>query len=481
MNLLATIFKFEWKRTIRQPMMMLAILLYLSLGSYSIYSGQQIIGKQLSAIDSAKISAQSDLKNAIKAFTDTLTAAKRYQASQAGDPYIINYRMPPIATDYPKSIAGLSIGLRDITPLSEKISFTADYSASSQEITNPVLLFDGNIDLSFTLVFMLPLLIIVFCYDLLSSEKENGTYALLQVQSRSAHQVTGYRLLFRITLIGTTTLLLTGVGLLTSNLKELLFSDAVLWISAILSYLIFWFSICFLVISLKKETLPNLLYLLGFWLLFIYIIPAFTNIYISIKHPAQLRTDLEDQERHIGEEVWYADPAQIVLSFYRAHPQYASAFAPEDTTNNQNDAFFAGYDYIKGQRMAAAIANIEQENNNVSQSAHQLLQFSPAQMLRHVLNMLSGTSRNDYLEYRNQVTAFKNIWKKNCYDRIFHVSETGRTVIHFKPEELHQLSLFHKKFQQVALKSFMQAMLPLWIITLVLSLCTFLFLKYKLT
>lgn len=481
MNLLSTVFKFERKLTVRQPMMLLAMLLYLSLGSYGIYSGQQLIGKQLSAIDTVHISAQNDLKNALKAFTDTLTDAKKYQAAQAGDPYIINYRMPRIATDFPKALAGLSIGLRDITPLSEKISFTADYSDKSQEITNPVLLFEGKIDLSFIIIFILPLLIIVFCYDLLSSEKEQGTYALLMVQSRYPHHIIFYRIFFRFMLIGTATLLLTCIGILSCWIESVQFYDALRWICAVLSYLIFWFSICFLVISQKKETLNNALYLLGSWLLFLIILPAFTNIYINTKYPPQIQADLEDLERHIGEEVWYSDPAQVVRTFYSTHPQYARAFKPQDTTNNQNDAFFAGYDHTVAEQMSAEIAKIEDENNKANRAARKLLLFSPAQQIQHVLNTLAGTSRDDYLHYQQQVAVFKNNWKKNCYDRIFHISGSERTVLNIKPEELNQLPIFHKEFQQIPIQNFMQTMFPLWILTLLLSLCSYLFLKYKLT
>mgnify|MGYP003582508418 FL=1 len=481
MNLLTTVFRFEWKRMVRQPGMLLAVLLYLLLGSYGIYSGQKVIDIQLNAIDTVKASAQNDFKNTLKAFTDTLTAEKRYQAERAGSPYLIDYRMPRIAIDYPKGMAGLSIGLRDLTPLSEKVSYSADYSDKNQEITNPVLLFEGNIDLSFVIVFLLPLLVIVFCYDLLSAEKEQGSYTLLMVQSGGFRHITIYRLFFRFLLICTATLLLNLYGILNCPLKKLFLSDIFLWFIAVFSYLVFWFSICFLVISLKKDTLNNALYLLGFWLLFLFILPALTGIYIKMEHPAQIRADVEDIERHIGEEVWFSDPAQIVLSFYDAHPQYAKAFDPKDTTNNQNDAFFAGYAYLKEKRMSANIAEIQKANDKANQAARDLLMFSPAQQVQDILNTLAGTSRTDYLGYREQVATFQKEWAKVFYDRIFHTENAKRRELNFKPEELNQLMVFHRKILPLSIKDFFVAMAPLWITTMILSLFAYLLFKHKLT
>jgi ABC-2 type transport system permease protein len=46
------------------------------------------------------------------------------------------------------------------------------YQLFENELPNPVNLLAGNFDLAFVLIYLFPLLLIVFCYGLFSAERE---------------------------------------------------------------------------------------------------------------------------------------------------------------------------------------------------------------------------------------------------------------------------------------------------------------------
>src|SRR3546814_6574788 len=50
------------------------------------------------------------------------------------------------------------------------------------EIENPLNLMTGTFDISFVVIFLLPVFIIALTYDMLSGEKESGTLALAMTQ-----------------------------------------------------------------------------------------------------------------------------------------------------------------------------------------------------------------------------------------------------------------------------------------------------------
>ena len=75
----------------------------------------------------------------LKAFNDTLTIEKK-QTENAGNPYVIDYRYPRIAFDYPYPLTGLAAGIKDVTPVTEKVNYYTDYAAVDREITNPAIL-----------------------------------------------------------------------------------------------------------------------------------------------------------------------------------------------------------------------------------------------------------------------------------------------------------------------------------------------------
>src|SRR3546814_3816686 len=69
------------------------------------------------------------------------------------------------------------------------------------EIENPLNLMTGTFDISFVVIFLLPVFIIALTYDMLSGEKESGTLALAMTQPVSLRTFMAGKLLSRIALL----------------------------------------------------------------------------------------------------------------------------------------------------------------------------------------------------------------------------------------------------------------------------------------
>lgn len=82
-------------------------------------------------------------------------------------------------------LAALNIGLRDLNPSIQGVTIrNLEEQKNNSDFFNPANTAVGNFDFSFVLVFLFPLVIIAFCYNVISEdqEKEPGNYFLYKVK-----------------------------------------------------------------------------------------------------------------------------------------------------------------------------------------------------------------------------------------------------------------------------------------------------------
>ena len=73
------------------------------------------------------------------------------------------------------SLAGLSIGQRDIRQAAQLINIrNLEEQKNTSEFLNPFFQLLGNLDFSFLLIYLFPLMIIALCFNIWSEEKESG-------------------------------------------------------------------------------------------------------------------------------------------------------------------------------------------------------------------------------------------------------------------------------------------------------------------
>ncbi|ASK29771.1 hypothetical protein CEY12_06465 [Chryseobacterium sp. T16E-39] len=460
------LFLYEWKHVSRQPAVWLLLFFFFAIGGYSIYSGNVLTIKKIKAIQEAKKESAKDFHNTLLAFTDTLTVEKKQQAENAGNPYVIDYRYPRIGYDQPYPLAGLATGIKDITPVTEKVNYYTDYASVDREMTNPSILFEGRLDLVYVNLYLIPLLIIVLVYNMISSEKETGISTLLIVQGGTLRRILLIRLLTRLMIVFFAALLINALGILLSPSGLPSFQDVFLWFFLLFSYCVFWISLCFVIISMDRNSVSNLFSCIALWIFFLFLLPIVINKVAQMKHPSDLKLlDLEEKDRLISDEVWAMRPKIVVDSFYKNFPRYKSAYTLSDTLNNQNDAFFSGYYCIKQRRMKAIIDSLWKGDVHANETAHDLIKYNPVQNTEHLFTLLARTSRADYIGYKQGIKDFQHVWQISFYDKVFSMKNGKRILSSFSPEELSKLPVFKTKYHEVKISEFVYETVILWIIS----------------
>lgn len=414
MSLFKIIFVFEWRQFMRRPFQLLMFLLFLIMGFYSLYSGRQFVEGQLSGLDTLINNQQNHVKELISRFQgDTTTEKGKIFAQQAGLPQIIEYRASPLATHPPQALAVLAIGQRDILPYYDVINSKRNVlTPPNTEIANPEKLASGNFDLSFLIIYLFPLLIISLCYDLYAREKEQQTDRLLNVQSGNLHQIILNKLLFRFILVGLLAAILSITGfLIHPAAAPLAIKDAVLWCFVVFTYLLFWFSVCWLMIVHRGSSRISSLALTGIWLLLTLVLPAIVNKLAELKHPMPLRTDLVAKQRETMLETWEIPIKELLEKFYQNNPAYLSLRKGSDTAVYGNKRFVAYYDLL-GRRMNTNVNKYQQEAWEHNSWLNKMAWLNPVTQMQGLVNGTAQTGLGDYLYYQRQAGQFQDQWVK---------------------------------------------------------------------
>ncbi|TKT89513.1 ABC transporter permease subunit [Dyadobacter frigoris] len=165
-------------------------------GIYGFYHGSQVIDRQQKTIDSVPGVQKNHLEQIVEHGTGKPVSSTAYY--------------PFFFTTNPASPwAKFAIGQRDVNPFMLKVKMLAiEGQLYDSELTNPLTLLVGNLDASFVFIFLFPLLIIAFTYNVISEEQENGVWKIVRTTTDSISAAIFNKLLIRLSVILITALLL---------------------------------------------------------------------------------------------------------------------------------------------------------------------------------------------------------------------------------------------------------------------------------
>lgn len=444
MYLLKTIFRYEWQQLLRQRWLLLSLLLFVVIALLSIRSANHTIKSRFVQGDSIRLSYARSLDMVIKKFSDTLTDKGKVDAKNAGLPVMINFWLPQNVIKDPGPLSALSLGLMDVQPWHRQVKYTKNYDDNTDmPVSNPMTLFAGNFDLAFVIIYLLPLLVLMYCYAIHSSEKEAGTLALLSIQAGSIHRIIRLKLLFRFLVLASVLMIINVLGFVLAEKHSSLSGNSILWWNVLsLLYLLFWTGIAYLVVALQKGAIASGLYLVSSWLLLLIVLPSMVNTYIQSRHPLPMKDELASYRRHQGEEIWGTSARILSDSFNRYNPQYASSINPAKDTVHLSTRYVAGYYDLLERRMERVVIPFEEQ---VAQRNGHFASFSrwiPVLSCQHLFNCLAGTQLLAYQEFFQQADAYQKNWKDFLY--AFHIPGKKLTQ-----QDMQHFPVFH--YQQLLL------------------------------
>lgn len=310
----------------------------------------------------------------------------------------------------PTGLAALSIGQSDLNlnyiPVSMKNIIDA---TKDNEIENPVNLKTGAFDIAFVIIFLMPIFIMAMSYDLLSSEKERGTLAMVLAHPISLRKLMASKLISRmaimlavVTAFGLGAVLAVGSAL---DQPETWVRFG-FWFGVTILYSLFWFALAVLVNALGKSSATNGIVLAGSWLAFVVIIPTLVSVIASTLYPAPSRLDFiaasreaqtaAELERMKALDAYYYDHLELVPGAEAK----ANDFLTLSLANNASieKAIKPLYDEFQVQ--------LNKQEAVVSRFQY----LSPAIMMQLAMNEVAGTSADRYENFMKQVFVFQKQW-----------------------------------------------------------------------
>jgi len=448
------LFKHEIKILSRNRVLVSLCTLIIFILVSALWIGSSMLRKQERTI--------AEIKKTDRQITDSLkTRIKRVEANGMFYPGFIwddptfayntaRNEGPKYAVKKPFPLQALNVGQSDVQPFYYKVYINKkQYLTFESEIENSFLQFVGNFDFAFVVIYLFPLLIIVFSYNVLSSEKEQGTWVLLKTSNQSIAQMVICRLVIRYILFtGFFWLIVTPV--LTALIgSSFLFTANWGWLVAEVSlYFAFWFAVALLVNSFSMSSNVNAMVLIFIWLFTGIIIPNLLQIGLNKTYPIPSRIDMLTAERDAINQYFEKDGQDLtkdVFSSPRSMIRQASVVTP---------GMVYGYGVIvyKSQEIkdrATAVAEEKLYSQiRKQQEAIRRFQFiSPALMMQEELSALSGSHWYQFNQFSRDTDAFRKqtqqfYYPKMAYEntyRTFTVADAEAIPV-FQPKDYHDFS-----------------------------------------
>ncbi|MEM0991396.1 MAG: DUF3526 domain-containing protein [Bacteroidota bacterium] len=320
-----------------------------------------------------------------------------------------------LANEIP-NIAGLSIGHRDIHPNVQLVNIrNLEEQKHATELRNPLYQLLGNLDFSFVLIYLFPLIIIAFCFNLLSEEKEGGTWTLVLSQAPQPLTIISTKLWIRLASILAVLFSLLAIGkvYLAIPLDTAFFAFTLV---AVL-YVLFWFALAWFVVSLQKSSSQNALSLLLAWVLLTIILPASINALVINLYPVPEAYSTVIESRDGYHNKWDLPKAPTIQKFKEHYLQFAQYEHPAGQS-------FGWFWYYAMQQMGddeAAASNkaMKEKLQKRDQISRTIAYFFPSLHTQFSLNALSQSDMRNYLHFIEQLEAFHEDKRLYFYPKIF--------------------------------------------------------------
>lgn len=392
---------------LRSRSVMAALFLFLVAGVVSIYIGKQFLDKQENAAAAVTQQQREHIERTVGYMKDNYGLALYYLRFA----YIHK----------PAPIAALAIGQQDVNATIQYLTIRGlEGQRYDTDLYNPYNLLTGNFDLSFVILFLFPLLIIGFCFNLLSQEMESGTWPMVRVQARSVLWFIWQKISVRLAVVMTLLLSLIGLAALIIGipLDEILLAYTV---TAVL-YLFVWFGICFLFAAFRTSSNINALLQLTTWVFFCLLFPALINNYLTVKYPVPEAYSNLIKQRDSYHSRWDMDQQTTLKDFFAHYPQY-SRFEWKKP----------GFNYLWYYAMQQmGDDGAQQETRAMYRKMHARQQLSarisnifPAMQAQLQFSRISGTDLHQHLRFLDSTAAFHERLRHYFYPKIFGESNMG--------------------------------------------------------
>lgn len=387
---------------IRSKGLMVGLFLLFTAGLISLQIGKNFLDKNKIIIEKTRVYQQESIENNVELHSKDIGL-------------LLYYLKFGYVNKMPR-ITGLSIGQRDINSSLQSVTIrNLEEQKYATDLMNPLFQLLGNMDFSFVLIYLFPLIIIAFSFNLISEEKEGGTWSLVISQTSNPISLIKIKLFHRFLIISCLLIILLLIAILYLNLPFDLSLLAYFLFSIL--YISFWFSIIWLILSFHLNSSQNATYLLLTWLMLIIIIPAGINAISAYKYPVPeaLSTILESRDGYHNK--WDEPKEPTVAKFQQHYPQFIAFKHPEG--KDYSWLWYYAMQQMGDDDAAAVSKEFQEKLLKRNQFAANIGLFFPSIHTQRILNSIAKSDLGNHLSFLKGLEEFHEKKRLYYYPKIF--------------------------------------------------------------
>jgi ABC-2 type transport system permease protein len=415
------IIKTEWRNLFAEKSFLILAVMFAALLIYAVSSGANWIGER-------KAQSLDLLEKQEKDFADKREKTSRgYQGStepgkyepDPSDPYTIGMSLQHAVLPF-NPAAIYSLGQADVLPIDQGVTISTlqRTKADKTGFENPLSFLAGRFDLSFVVVYLLPLFVLALSFNLLSSEREQGILQLLLSQPvklknlLTAKIAAQFALVFALVAVVSITAVLFAV----KDFSADFWTRTLLWILLVAAYSAFWFALAAFVNSFGFSSSTNAVIAASAWLVLILILPSLLNVAVSAAYPVPSRSEMISAVRSVNLDM-RRDGKRLLAEHYQDHPELMPKTGKADTED-----FGLAFVYIQREQKKRVD---ELEDKFAAQLAAQqrlvkTFRFlSPSIIAQEASNDIAGSGLERFQHFRAQVKDFDKTWADYFLPRIY--------------------------------------------------------------
>ncbi len=389
------------KHFFRSKTVWLAFGILIFLGVLSISTGKQFLNQKQATIAKTAEQQRKHIETQTKLYEDDIGLLLYYLKFSFVNPV--------------QPLAGISMGQSDVNSHIQNVSIlNLEGQKYDTDLVNPMRLQVGNLDISFLIIFLFPLIIIALSFNILSEEKEKGTWKMITTQGISSFKFLLKKLSIRVAFIY---IALSILLLLSKIILGIPFTIDFLYI-VIISYLyvLFWFALCFFIILLRKSSNTNAIILLSCWLLLVVFLPVLVNNYVANTYPVEEAFAMTIKQRDAYHTKWDTDKKETMEKFYNHYPQFRKYELTETG--------FSWLWYYAMQQMGDDESKVEREAmfekiKKREELSASIAQFFPPLQVQLSMNSIANTGLSNHIAFLNETTNFHEDIRLQLYPKIF--------------------------------------------------------------
>ena len=397
------IFLFEFKHFLRNKAKLFSYLFFVLLCILSIYNGYDLMNTQLETI--SEIKTKKDLEiNKIVGWLDSGEVGPEDKPwVNITDPYWSIRYTPTYIFKEPSPLFPLGIGQAEQFGFYKKVTrWSSTYDTDMvEEISNYERLINGNIDFSFLIIFLLPILLIILTYNINGMEKDLRFDKLISIQNNKVNFWLLNRLLFYlILLIISINFLIFSVGFINGFDNNI---ETILKLILISNLYIFCFALIFFFINKYSNASSSAAFkMISIWLLFCVVIPGTVHQYASFRYPVNYMTDFLDVNRKQTYEVFKLENFDLYDILMQIQPDLIETQKAQDTVID-NQLVRRSISTIVNQMNIGAAFEIEMQNENKNEMIRASYLINPVSYVQNLWNSCIFTDYYAYKDYRSKI------------------------------------------------------------------------------